>query len=182
MPRLLIGLIVGLVAILAGLALWLNDYDAADRTKPLEPTANVNSAVIYATSFPDITGRSQSLGQWQKKLLILNFWATWCAPCKEEMPLLAELQAEFGSKGLQIVGIAVDSPLNVSNFQKTSPVNYPLLPDEGRAIDFSKRLGNRLGLLPYTIVVAPGGEVIFRRMGPVTKREMSAFIAQNIAK
>lgn len=182
MPKILLGLAAGLVSILVGLAFWLDRQDANDRTKPAEAAAQISGAVIYATAFPDLAGQQQSLGQWQNKLLILNFWATWCAPCKEEMPLLAELQTEFAAKGIQIVGIAVDSRQNVANFQKASPVNYPLLPDEARAIDFSRRLGNRLGLLPYTTAIAPGGEVIFTRMGPVTAQEMRAFIIENASK
>ena len=187
MPKILLGLAGGLVCALMGLAFWLDRQDARQRPKPAsaattDAAAQVNSAVVYATAFPDLAGRLQSLGQWQNKLLVLNFWATWCAPCKEEMPLLADLQTEFGGKGLQIVGIAVDSQQNVANFQKSTPVNYPLLPDEVRAIDFSKRLGNRLGLLPYTVAIAPGGERVFTRMGPVTAEEMKAFLLQNISK
>lgn len=178
MPRILLGLAASLVVVLVGLALWLEKQDAENRSRSIESANRISGAVIYATTFPDLEGRPQSLGQWQNKLLVLNFWATWCAPCKEEMPLLADLQKEFGVKNLQIVGIAVDSPQNVGNFQKTSPVHYPLLPDEGRAIDFSKRLGNRLGLLPYTVAIAPGGDVIFTRMGPVTREEMSSFISK----
>jgi thiol-disulfide isomerase/thioredoxin len=127
--------------------------DTADAADP-QPVRNrepgVTPGVIYTASFTDLEGKSQSLGQWQKKLLVINFWATWCAPCKEEMPIFAKLQQSFMSNGVQFIGIAADSKLNVANFAQKSPVGYPLYPDESGAIAFSKRLGNRLGLLPLT--------------------------------
>jgi thiol-disulfide isomerase/thioredoxin len=182
MPKILIGLAAGLVVALAGLALWLDKTDKMERGTKSDQTGLATSAVIYATSFPDVDGKTQSLGQWQNKILVLNFWATWCAPCKEEMPLLAKLQSDFGPKGAQIVGIAADSRQNVANFSKSSPTGYPLLPDEARAMDFAKRLGNRLGLLPYTVVLGPAGDVIFTRMGVVTEAEMRDLFAKNLKK
>jgi thiol-disulfide isomerase/thioredoxin len=182
MPKTLIGLAAGLVMVLACMAFWLDKADKTERGTQADQTSLATSAVIYATSFPDVDGKAQSLGQWQNKLLILNFWATWCAPCKEEMPLLAKLQSEFAPKGAQIVGIAIDSRQNVANFAKTSPTGYPLLPDEARAMDFAKRLGNRLGLLPYTVVISPSGDVVFTRMGVVTESEMRGLFAKMLQK
>ncbi len=181
-PKLIVGGAAAMLIALAGMAWWLDRPEATVDRLVTPERVEASSAVIYATSFPDLAGNPQSLGQWQNKLLVLNFWATWCAPCKEEMPLLAKLQSEYGSKGLQIVGIAIDSRANVSNFSMASPVGYPLLPDEARAIDFSRRLGNRLGLLPYTIVFRAGGEVIFTRMGVVREAEMHQLILENLPK
>jgi peroxiredoxin len=98
------------------------------------------------------------------------------------MPMLAKMQQKYRTQGLQIVGIAVDSRENVANFAKKSPVSYPLLPDQARAIEFSKRLGNRLGLLPFTVVVKPGGDVLFSRLGRVTEEEMTEIITKNAIK
>jgi thiol-disulfide isomerase/thioredoxin len=146
----------------------------------LNTVVDASPGAIYSIRFSGLDGKQHELGEWQHKLLVINFWATWCDPCKEEMPLLAKLQAEFGSRNLQIVGIAVDSTLNVANFAKKYPTGYPLLPDEPRAIEFSKRLGNRLGLLPYTIVLKPGGQPIFSRLGVVTEGEMRELFAKNL--
>jgi thiol-disulfide isomerase/thioredoxin len=165
---------------LAVLALWL-DRPAADdpfRTS-LDPKADVTAGTIYSARFTDIEGNEQEMGQWQHRLLIINFWATWCAPCKEEMPLLTKMQEKFRTKGLQIVGIAVDSRQNVAKFSQNSPTGYPLLPDEVRAIEFSRRLGNRLGLLPFTVVVRPGGEVIFSHLGIITESQLLDLIVKN---
>jgi thiol-disulfide isomerase/thioredoxin len=143
---------------------------------------DVTPGVIYAASFTDVDGKPQSLGQWQKKLLVINFWATWCAPCKEEMPIFAKLQRRMEAKGIQFVGIAADSRANVVNFAQKSPVGYPLYPSESGAIDFSKRLGNRLGLLPHTVVVAPGGDVVYTKLGQILEADFAAILEKNLPK
>lgn len=145
-------------------------------------TIGITPSVLYSTSFVGADGKNVSLGQWQKKLLVINFWATWCAPCLEEMPIFARLQTKLGEKGVQIVGIAADSQANVVKFEKKLVVNYPLLPDEAGAIELSKRLGNRLGLLPHTIVVAPGGEVVFAKLGVVGEADFEAILLKNLPK
>ncbi len=183
MPRLIIAVGAGLLLAFAGIALWL------DRIKPpvqerlnLDARIDVSAGAIYSVQFTDLDGKTRTLGEWQHNLLVINFWATWCAPCKEEMPVFAKLQKEFGQNGLQVIGIAADSRLNVVNFSEKSPVGYPLLPDEARAIEFSKRMGNRLGLLPFTIALKPGGEPIFTRLGPTTEVEMRDMAAKYLKK
>ena len=96
--------------------------------------------------------------------------------------MLAKIQENNRAGGLQIVGIAVDSLENVAKFAQKSPVSYPLFADEQRAIEFSKRLGNRLGLLPYTVIIRPGGEVIFTRVGMVSEVELLEIIRKNHIK
>ncbi len=140
----------------------------------------ISPGVVYSAKFTDLLGNSQTLGQWDHKLLVINFWATWCGPCKEEMPILVKLQTKFGERGLQFVGIAADSPSNVANFAKKTSINYPLLLDEANAIEFSKRLGNRLGLLPHTVMMRSGGEVIYNKLGPITETELDDIIAKNM--
>ena len=146
------------------------------------PVLDITPGVIYTASFTDLDGKSQSLGQWQNKLLVINFWATWCAPCKEEMPIFVKIQQKFSANNLQIVGIAADSHLNIVNFAKKVPINYPLYSDESAAIDFSKRLGNRLGLLPHTVVVAPGGEIVYAKLGVVVEADFEALLRQHLPK
>jgi thiol-disulfide isomerase/thioredoxin len=195
-PKLAIAMAAAVMFLLAVIAITIG-YVTAPKDKEvvrldttgasdLQPARNrepgVTSGVIYAASFTDLDGKPQSLGQWQKKLLVINFWATWCAPCKEEMPIFAKLQQSFASNGVQFVGIAADSRQNVSNFVQKTPVGYPLYPDESGAIDFSKRLGNRLGLLPHTVVVAPGGGVVYTKLGQITEADFAAILQQNLPK
>lgn len=90
------------------------------------------------------------------------------------------LQAKFGTHGIQIVGIAVDSRVNVVNFAKNVDINYPLLPDESSAIALSKRLGNRLGLLPHTAIFTPGGALIYTKLGIISEVELDDIISKNM--
>ena len=168
--------------LLAGLAWWIGQPLPTTGDSGIGKDVDASAGIIYTSSFPDLEGRQQSLGQWQKKLLIINFWATWCGPCKEEMPIFAKLQQKYAANGLQIVGIASDSTSNVINFVKHTPMPYPLLPDETRAMAFSSRLGNRLALLPHTVVVRPGGEVIQIKIGPIHEAEYEAMILKNLPK
>jgi thiol-disulfide isomerase/thioredoxin len=171
-----------LLASVAGVALFLAPAEGdGPATAPIAGI-NISPGALYATRFPDTAGHVQELGQWQQKLLVINFWATWCAPCREEMPILDRMQQKYGGNGLQIVGIAVDSTSNVINFAKSNPMTYPLLPDERLAIEFSKRLGNRLGLLPHTAIVRPGGDIIFLKLGVLKEAELDALIQRNIPK
>lgn len=184
MPKYLLIAIVCVLGALASAALWL-DRDGSGtgwRTeKSIAETQDITASpgAVYSTKFPDMKGNIQSLGQWDRKLLIVNFWATWCGPCKEEIPILIKLQSTFGARGLQIVGIAADSPAKVVNFSESVRMNYPVLVDEAGALEFSRRLGNRLGLLPHTVVFRPGGEVIYAKLGPITEIELGDIIDKN---
>lgn len=183
MPKLILASGAILLLALAGLALWLDQPAANDPLRAaLTERTDITAGAIYSTRLTDTEGKEQELGQWQHRLLLINFWATWCTPCMEEMPMLAKMQEKFRAQGLQIVGIAVDSHENVAKFLQKSPAAYPLFPDQARAIEFSKRLGNRLGLLPFTVVVKPGGEVIYSRLGIVPEVEMNKIIVKNAIK
>lgn len=96
--------------------------------------------------------------------------------------MLARIQERYSARGLQIVGIAADSRENVVNFSQKNPIGYPLLADEMRAMEFSRRLGNRLGLLPYTVIVLPGGKVIFSRIGIIAEEEIIDLVVKNPLK
>ncbi|MBL8515360.1 MAG: TlpA family protein disulfide reductase [Betaproteobacteria bacterium] len=142
----------------------------------------VNYAAVLAASFPDLEGRPQSLGQWQGKLLFINFWATWCAPCKEEMPMFDNFFRQNAKNGVQIVGIAADTADKVRLFQAQTPVSYPLLPDAEGAVAFSRRMGNRLGMLPHTLVFSPKGDLLLNKIGQLSHEEMALIIRENAPK
>ena len=183
----MLGLAAAIMLLLAGIALWLDHAparsllaDASVRKADLK--GDITPGTLYSARFTDFTGTTQELGQWQRKLLVINFWATWCGPCKDEMPMLSRIHDKYKSDGLQIIGIGVDSRENVANFSEKMPMSYPLYADERRAMEFSKRLGNRLGLLPFTVVIRPGGEIIFSRMGIVHESEMVELATKNMPK
>ena len=144
----------------------------------LRQEAPQDAATLLALSLPDITGQQQSLGQWRGKVVVVNFWATWCAPCREEMPEFVRAQSEFGSKGLQFVGIAVDEAGKADEFARELRLNYPVLIGGYGAIELSKTLGNRLTALPFTIIVDRQGHVAHTQLGPLKPDQLRSIISK----
>ena len=176
-PIIFVTIAAGVVVALFSLAVLVGRLEPTPSvTNAVKSGSSATSAVIYAASFPDLNGKMQPLSQWSQRILVINFWATWCAPCVEEIPMLVKMQTTYASVGLQIVGIAADSSANVANFVKKLKINYPVLPDESAAIEFSKRVGNRLGLLPYSIVLNPAGEIVMTKLGVLTEAELIAVV------
>ncbi len=122
-------------------------------------------SALWQSSFPDLTGKPQPLAQWRGQVLVLNFWATWCAPCREEMPDFAALRAQYHGRGVEFVGLAIDNPANVGRFLQTLPVGYPILIGEGAAHGLTRALGNPAGALPYTIVIDRNGNIALAHLG-----------------
>jgi len=122
--------------------------------------------------YPDLNGKLRSISEWQDKVLVLNFWATWCPPCREETPLFVALQDEYRERGVQFVGLAIDDPEAVQNFVDTYGVEYPVLIGDIDAVDVSRRLGNRFSGLPFTLIVAPGGEIAIRHTGGLNREQI----------
>ncbi|MDZ4261960.1 MAG: TlpA disulfide reductase family protein, partial [Pseudomonadota bacterium] len=115
------------------------------------------------------------INQWQGKVRVINFWATWCPPCKREIPDLIELQASYGNQGLQIIGIALDNRAAVSEYVEESGINYPiLLGDE--AVEVAEKLGNDMGILPYTVIVDQLGNIAYVRYGEVQRDTLESEI------
>jgi peroxiredoxin len=137
-----------------------------------------DAAIVFGLALPDTEGREQSIAQWKGKVLVVNFWATWCAPCREEMPEFVKAQRKFGGRGLQFVGIAVDDVGKVKDFAAELGLNYPALIGGYGAIELSKSLGNRLGALPFTIIVDRSGRVNHTHLGPIKEADLNAMIMQ----
>jgi peroxiredoxin len=147
--------VVAALALAAGVAvaIW-------DRTPP-------SADALLSLSLPDTRGTKQPLSQWRGKVMVVNFWATWCEPCRQEMPAFVRAQKELGPRGLQFVGIAVDQPEKVDRFAKELQLNYPALIGGYDAIELSQGLGNRLSALPFTIVIDRQGRIVETHLGPV---------------
>lgn len=144
-------------------------------TSPLQ-----NVKLDAAMSFPDHLGSLHNLSEWQGKWLVVNFWAPWCAPCLEEIPLFAEAQAKLGKEGLQIIGIALDSSVNVAQYLAAKPANYPMLMGNAAVDTWAATLGNVQGVLPYTVIFAPDGHIAHTKMGAFHKTEFADIVKELI--
>jgi len=122
-----------------------------------------------AFTMTDIDGQQRTITEWDNKVLVINFWATWCPPCRKETPAFVELQYQYGDQGLQFIGVAIDEMDNVINFTDTYGVNYPMLIGNLDAIDVSKAYGNRFGSLPYTVIVDRKGVIRYVVRGELEK-------------
>jgi thiol-disulfide isomerase/thioredoxin len=166
-----VGIALAAIALGAGTALyWRNGNDAAR-----------NGAAVLNIVLPDAEGRQQALAQWRGKVLVVNFWATWCVPCREEMPQFVATQARDGARGVQFVGIAVDDPEKVRSFAKQIGLNYPALIGGFGAIELTKRLGNELAALPFTIVLDQGGRVAYTQLGPLKADKLDGLLGRLLA-
>jgi thiol-disulfide isomerase/thioredoxin len=131
---------------------------------------------LMAARLPDLEGRPRTLEQWRGKVLVVNFWATWCAPCREEIPAFIKVQNKLGAKGLQIVGIAVDQNDKVRPYAAEMKINYPILVGDLEAIDLARQAGNRLGGLPFTVVFDRKGAAIHSQLGGITEQKLEALV------
>jgi thiol-disulfide isomerase/thioredoxin len=134
--------------------------------------AGSGAADLLAHPFSDLSGQTRRLVEWRGKALACNFWATWCAPCREEMPLLDAAQQQYAAQGLQVVGIAIDNTANVQQFVAKVPVGYPILIADANAIDLMRELGNSRGGLPFTVLLTRAGRLAERKLGAYSKADL----------
>lgn len=132
-------------------------------------TTPLPTHALYAASLPDANGTSQAISQWQGKITVINFWATWCPPCREEMPELSRLQDQYRDRGIIVLGIATDDVDKMRAFAKETKVNYPLLAGDMDAMNISASLGNDKGVLPYTVIIQADGSVANTYFGRINQ-------------
>lgn len=114
----------------------------------------------------DLDGRARALKEWDGKVVAVNFWATWCPPCKRELPSFNALQRELGASGLQFLGVAVDDPGAVRDYLKTAVVDFPvLIGTEQKTIAIAEQYGNTAGVMPYTVIVDRQGRIAYVHYG-----------------
>ncbi len=150
--------------------LYLNwhQFLATEATLPDESSLNV----LWNTTLSDQKGKAYPLAQFKGKPMIVNFWATWCEPCREEMPEISELASAHPE--VAVLGLAVDEAAAVHEFVESTPVTYPLLVAENEGMPLAEALGNNKGVLPYTVIVSATGEITHTFFGRVNRQMLAS--------
>src|SRR3981189_2751201 len=138
--------------------------------------ARSGAADLLAAPLRDLSGAKRTLREWRGRVVVCNFWATWCAPCREEIPMLVAVRGVFPAKGAEIVGIGIDQASKVEEFAKTYGITYPVLIAEAPALERMRRVGDGLCSLPYTVVLDQRGVVAHRRLGALSRAELEGVL------
>lgn len=131
---------------------------------------------ILASTLPDLQGKNQTVSQWKGKVLVVNFWATWCEPCRKEMPEFIELQKELRDQGLIFIGIAVDKESKVKQFSKEISVNYPILIGGIETMKLTEAAGNHYSVLPFTVIFNRNGEIVSTHVGRIARDKLEPIL------
>ncbi len=158
MKRFLPWLLLAVIATCGGiLTYWLQDAS-------LQPRPDF--------TLKDLDGVPRSITEWDGHVVLVNFWAPWCKPCREEMPMLMQLQQDYGERGLRIIGLAIDDPEPVRRFANELRVNYVLLADLMPTLSVQEAYGDTR--LPYSVLIDRKGRIVYRKAGELTRDEIEA--------
>jgi thiol-disulfide isomerase/thioredoxin len=165
-------LIAAVLALLGGY--WLAQ---TLRSEPeITTTKTYGGGAMINFTLPELDGKKHSLEEWRGKVIVLNFWATWCPPCREEIPLLVNLQKTRAASGLQVISVAIDNKTAVMLYRQSAGINYPILMGGDDAFDLVARYGNRMGSLPFTVIIDRSGAIAVRKLGAFTKNELESLV------
>jgi thiol-disulfide isomerase/thioredoxin len=130
-----------------------------------------------AFELPDIAGIARASDEWDGTIRVVNFWATWCPPCIREIPLLVEIQAEYGARGVQVLGIAIDETEEVARFAEGFEFNYPVLVGQQDAMDLAHSFVNNFIGLPFTVFTDRSGRIVQVHTGEIHREQIEAILA-----
>jgi thiol-disulfide isomerase/thioredoxin len=167
-------LATGFIAILfAAIGLYFGNSRAQAETPSGAATRD-----FFATSLPDAKNQDQALAQYKGKILLVNFWATWCHPCVQEMPELSTLQSKGKINNFQIIGIGIDSAANIQEFATKYKISYPLYIGGTGGSELLRKMGDAAGGLPFSVLIGPDGQVKKTYLGSLkieqVKRDVAA--------
>ena len=179
MSRVFLIFAAALVALMAGALFYAAPIaikEATPTTQGLQQPAPLEVVTHPAFSLPDISGTEREFSEWAGKNRIINFWATWCAPCRREIPLLKAFQDEQSGNGFQVIGIAVDFREAVARYAETAEFNYPILVGEQAAMAVAESSGVEFVGLPFTMFVASDGELLSAYIGELHQRHLDEIV------
>ena len=170
-----------LVALMAG-ALFYAARIPVTAPAPAAPDSDMAPRVLEVVShpeftLPDIAGTERTFSEWQGKNRLINFWATWCAPCRREIPLLKEFQREHNGNGFQVIGIAVDYPEEVSAYSESAEFNYPVLIGQQDAMAVAEGSGIEFIGMPFTMFVTRDGEYVGAYIGELHQSHLNDVVS-----
>lgn len=144
---------------------------------PASPPRDPTPQQLPDFSLPDLGGTPHRLSDWSGRTLVINFWATWCEPCRREIPLLEEIQRENTGKRIEIVGIAVDHPDSVQKMVKDLKIGYPVLVGEKGGLAAVSAFGMDT-VLPFTVFADPQGRIVTLKVGELHRDEATFILAR----
>jgi thiol-disulfide isomerase/thioredoxin len=170
-----------IVLLIAGISTYRIQSQPQEENLPPQPNTESVAAASIDTNIdfalPDLDGTVRQLSDWNGKGRLVNFWATWCAPCRREIPLLKKTQEEHGSDGIQVIGIAVDFPEQVVAYAEEAQFNYPILVGQEDAMAAAEASGIDFIGMPFTMVIAPDGELIKTHIGEIVEVHIESIVA-----
>jgi thiol-disulfide isomerase/thioredoxin len=164
--------LTGAVALAAG-AVW------NWRRSATEPSVDQPASWLFEVKLPDADGVERPLKAWEGKLLVVNFWATWCTPCIDEMPELQQFADEFAAHNVAVIGVGVDEADKIRDFRRQHALRIPLLAAGFDGMELARRLGNPEPVLPYTALISPQGQIVEEHSGRIQPPELRRWVSEH---
>lgn len=162
---------VVVAALLAGFAgYWIGDRQHREAATP----DNADTQRFLSMPVQDLNGKPVPLSLGRGKLRVVNLWATWCPPCRAEMPAFSRISSKYTDKGVEFIGVAVDDPARVRDFLRETPVSYPIVTASPDVVALSAPLGNQAGGLPFSIIVDANGQHLAHKLGQWKEADLEA--------
>ncbi len=160
---------VGLVSLLAGVLLFKLIQPGAGEHSPTSPATDIE---LHSIPLTDLDGTETRLVDWQTEILIVNFWAPWCAPCRREIPTLIEVHRDYAARGVRVLGIAFDGEAAVRRFADEYRIDYPLFLTGNASAMYNAAFDNPSGSLPYTAILGRDQRILFQHNGELTSQQL----------
>ncbi len=159
---------VASIALATGLSLAVRHYSTTG--------AGMSAEAFFARTFNDLDGQPVEMARWKDRIVVVNFWATWCPPCVEEMPDLQRAHDEYADRGVTVVGLGIDSPAALQRFRDQHGLSLPLFAAGAAGSELGRTLGNPSGALPYTILVDRKGRIVRSHLGQIQPAELRRWL------